>query len=105
VVGTEPGDVVAFHTHLMNRVSGGAPRLTWTIDYLPWPGLAQKEQLAVVRDLAEVEFDHEQYDRGRWPVWTDWAAGAAGILSREIAVERLRLLGVLPEPAGSQTTA
>jgi hypothetical protein len=53
--------------------------------------------MAAVRDMAldGVEFDHEDYDRDRWPVWRDWVAGAGQIPSRLIAVERLRLLGVL----------
>jgi hypothetical protein len=97
VVETEPGDVVAFHAHLMNRAQGGTPRLSWTIDYLPWPGLGRRDQMKIVRGLIldDVEFDHEGYDRGRWPVWREWAAGAAQIPSRAIALERLELLGVL----------
>jgi Phytanoyl-CoA dioxygenase (PhyH) len=97
VVETEPGDVVAFHAHLMNCAQGGAPRLSWTIDYLPWPGLAHRDQMQVVRDLVldSGEFDHEVYDRDRWPVWRDWAAGAAAVPSRAVALERLELLGVL----------
>jgi hypothetical protein len=97
VIDTEPGDVVAFHAHLMNCARGGAPRLTWTIDYLPWPGLGSAERMAAVRDMAldGVEFDHEDYDRDRWPVWRDWVAGAGQIPSRMNALERLRLLGVL----------
>jgi hypothetical protein len=97
VVETEPGDMVAFHAHLMNRAQGGAPRLTWTIDYLPWPGLGQPDRMGIVRDLLldAVEFDHEHYDQERWPAWRDWAAGASSIPSRAIALERLRLLDVL----------
>src|SRR6266550_3110149 len=103
VVETEPGDVVAFHAHLMNRAQGGTPRLSWTIDYLPWPGLGRRDQMKIVRDLIldDVEFDHEDYDRGRWPVWRDWAAGAAQIPSRAIALERLELLGVLGGEEGA----
>lgn len=98
VVETEPGDVVAFHAHLMNCAQGGTPRLSWTIDYLPWPGIADPDRMAAVRAMAadDVEFDHEDYDRERFPVWTEWAAGAESVPSRAIAVERLRLLGVLP---------
>jgi hypothetical protein len=97
VVETEPGDVVAFHAHLMNCAQGGTPRLSWTIDYLPWPGLGQPDQMRIVRDLIldAAEFGHEDYDRDRWPVWRQWAAGAARIPSRAIALERLELLGVL----------
>jgi hypothetical protein len=97
VVETEPGDVVAFHGHLRNCAQGGTPRLSWTIDYLAWPGLGHKRQLGLVRDLVldDVEFDHEDYDRERWPVWREWAAGARQSPSRGIAVERLELLGVL----------
>ena len=53
--------------------------------------------MRIVRDLIldDAEFDHENYDRGRWPVWREWAAGAAQIPSRAIALERLKLLGVL----------
>ena len=97
VAETEPGDVVALHAHLMNRAQGGTPRLSWTIDYLPWPGLGHRDQMRIVRDLVldGVEFDHEDYDRVRWPAWREWAAGAARIPSRAIARERLELLGVL----------
>ena len=95
VIPTEPGDVVAFHVHLMNCAQGGLPRLSWTIDYLPWPGIADEERMRNVRDFVDVEFDHEDYDRERWPVWREWAAGARPTLSRAIAVERLELLGVL----------
>ena len=53
--------------------------------------------MAVVGDLIldAGEFDHEDYDRDCWPVWRDWAVGAAQIPSRAIARERLELLGVL----------
>jgi Phytanoyl-CoA dioxygenase (PhyH) len=97
VVETEPGDVVAFHTHLMNCTQGGTPRLSWTIDYLLWPGLGRQDQMDIVRDLIRdgADFDHENYDRDRWPIWRDWAAGGAKTPSRAIALERLELLGVL----------
>jgi Phytanoyl-CoA dioxygenase (PhyH) len=97
VVETEPGDAVAFHAHLFNCARGGAPRLTWTIDYLPWPGLGDPDRMRLVRDLTlgDVEFDHEEYDRDRWPVWREWAAGAASSPSRALAVQRLELLGVI----------
>ena len=99
VIETEPGDVVAFSGHLMNCAQGGPPRLNWTIDYLPWPGLADQEMLKLVRDLTldDVEYDHESYDRDRWPVWREWVAGAAKSESRSIAIERLRLLDVLTD--------
>ncbi len=99
VIETEPGDVVAFHVHLINRAQGGTPRLSWTIDYLPWPGIADRDRMDAVRDfvLDGVEFDHEGYDRERWPAWREWAAGADRIPSRAIARERLELLGVLTD--------
>ena len=94
-VSTQPGDAVAFHAHLFNCAQGGTPRLTWTIDYLLWPGLSDPEQMRLVRDMTDVEFDHEEYDRTRWPVWQEWAAGADASPSRAVAVERLKLLGVI----------
>jgi hypothetical protein len=53
------------------------------------------------RTLDDVEFDHEDYDRNRWPVRREWAAGARTSPSRALAVERLRLLGVI---TGEQRT-
>ena len=105
VVETEPGDVVAFHAHLMNCAQGGTPRLSWTIDYLPWPGLGNPDRLAAVREMADddVEFDHADYDRDRFPVWREWAAGAGQVPSRAIAVERLTLLGVLKDPENGRS--
>jgi hypothetical protein len=71
--------------------------LAWTIEYLPWPGLGDPDRMALVRRsvIEAVDYDHEGYDRNRWPTWREWAAGASGIPSREAAVQRLRLLGVL----------
>ena len=96
VVETEPGDVVAFHAHLFSSARGGTPRLTWTIDYLLWPGLGDPDRMRLVRDMTldAVEFGDQDYDRDRWPAWREWTAGAASRPSRALAVERLRLLGV-----------
>jgi hypothetical protein len=97
VVETQPGDVIVFHAHLFNCARGGAPRLTWTIDYLAWPGIGDADRMRLVRDmtLSDTDFDQEDYDRDRWPVWREWAAGADTSPSRALAVERLRLLGVI----------
>jgi Phytanoyl-CoA dioxygenase (PhyH) len=94
---TAPGDVIAFDLHLFHSSVGGERRLAWTIEFLPWPGLGDPERMRLVRDLVidTVDFDHEGYDRGRWPTWQEWAVGARGVPSRQVAVERLRLLGVL----------
>jgi len=102
VVETEPGDMVAFHGHARTRNQGGTPRLSWTIDYLPWPGIADRNRMDLVRDLTldDVDYDHEDYDRDRWPAWREWAAGADRSPSRAIGVERLELLGVLPRDGG-----
>jgi hypothetical protein len=99
VVETEPGDVVAFHVHLMTCNQGGLPRLTWTIEYRPWPGLGDPDQMRIARDfvLDDGEYDHEDYDRDRWPVWRDWAGQADPSPSRQLAIDRLKLLGVLPD--------
>ena len=59
--------------------------------------------LAAVRKMAEVEFDHEDYDRDRFPVWREWAAGAGQVPSRAIAVERLELLGVFKDPENGRS--
>lgn len=96
---TTPGDVIAFDVHLFHSSIGGNNRLAWTIEYLPWPGLASPARVAAVRDavIDTVDLDHKGYDRDRWPTWREWAAGARALPSRQTAVERLRLLGVLGE--------
>ena len=48
---TEPGDAIAFDVHLLHSSAGGRRRLAWTIQYLPWPGLADRARLRAVRDL------------------------------------------------------
>jgi hypothetical protein len=97
VLESEPGDVIAFDVHVYHSSVGGDRRLAWAIEYLPWPGLADPERLRLVRDLVidTVDFDHERYDRERWPTWREWEGGARSVPSRQVAGERLRLLGVL----------
>jgi len=94
---TAPGDVIAFDLHLFHSSAGGSNRLAWTIEYLPWPGLGDAAQLAAVRAALVdiVDYDHKGHDRDRWPTWRDWEARARHIPSRQSAVERLTLLGVL----------
>jgi hypothetical protein len=94
---TAPGDVIAFDLHLFHSSAGGSNRLAWTIEYLPWPGLGDPVRLAAVGAAVVniVDYDHKGYDRERWPTWRDWAANARDRPSRQTAVERLRLLGVL----------
>ncbi len=94
VLETEPGDVIAFDVHLYHSSAGGDQRLAWTIEYLPWPGLGDPERFLVVDT---VDFDHQGYDRQRWPTWREWEAATRSVPSRQVAVERLRLLGVLGE--------
>lgn len=48
--------------------------------------------------IAGVTIRGEEYDKDRWPAWREWAADAAGTAgrpSRRLAVERLKLLGVI----------
>jgi hypothetical protein len=98
---TEPGDVIAFDVHLLHSSAGGSKRLAWTIQYLPWPGLADRARLRAVRDLIlDADYDDEDYDRDRWPAWREWAAGARSVPSRDVAVSRLQLLGVLDQEPG-----
>jgi hypothetical protein len=96
---TTPGDVIAFDVHLFHASTGGSNRLAWTIEYLPWPGLGDRNRLEATRAAIVdiVDYDHKGYDRDRWPTWRDWASGAAQSASRQTAVQRLRLLGVLGE--------
>jgi Phytanoyl-CoA dioxygenase (PhyH) len=63
VVETEPGDAVAFHSHLFNCAGGGTPRLTWTIDYLAWPGLGDADRMRLVRDLTLDDVEYDDYDQ------------------------------------------
>ncbi len=88
--------MIAFDVHLYHSSAGGDQRLAWTIEYLPWPGLGDPERLRLVCDLVvdTVDFDHQGYDRQRWPTWREWEAATRSVPSRQVAVERLRLLGV-----------
>jgi hypothetical protein len=90
VLETEPGDVIAFDAHLYHSSAGGGKRLAWSIEYLPWD-----EPRDMVRDYVNDIVDHTGYDRQAWPVWDEWASGATMPASREVAIQRLRLLGVL----------
>lgn len=96
---TEPGDVIAFDVHLWHSSTGGNARLAWSIEYLPWPGLGDRERLDTVRRLVvdAGDFDDESYNRSQWPTWQEWAAGAAEITSRQVALQRLQLLGALSD--------
>lgn len=100
VLETRPGDVIAFDVHLYHAAANpdGGRRPAWSIEYLPWPGLGDPEKLRVVRDLIADAAEYDGYDRERWPSWREWARGAGSVPSRALAVERLHLLGVLPEP-------
>jgi hypothetical protein len=99
VLTTRPGDVIAFDLHLLHCSVGGTRRVAWSIEYLPWPGLADLERRAAVRALVADTHDVDagRYDRDRWPTWREWVRGALASSSRATAVQRLRLLGVLSE--------
>ena len=94
---TQPGDVIAFDVRVFHASVGGQQRLAWSIEYVPWPGLRDPGRLRRLRDTVNdiVDYRHLGYDQERWPIWRDWVAGAAGRRSRQVAVDRLRLLGVL----------
>lgn len=99
VLTTRPGDVVAFDLHLLHSSVGGTRRLAWSIEYFPWPGLADPGRCravgALVTDASNV--DDGRYDPERWPTWREWVRGAPASASRATAVQRLRLLGVLSD--------
>ena len=86
VLETEPGDVIAIDAHLFHSSAGGSSRLAWTIEYLPWPGLGDEPQLKAARDYIDAVFDSG---------WDEWAAASDAPESRNAAIQRLRLLGVL----------
>ena len=94
---TDPGDVIAFDRHLFHASTGGSRRLAWTIEYLPWPGVGDRARMEAVRRAVVDVADHDRlgYDAERWPTWREWAAGARAVPSRQTALERLRLLGVV----------
>lgn len=90
VLSTRPGDVIALDPHVWHSSSGGDRRLAWTVDYLPWPGLGDPDLVRTIRELVT----DSEYPVDGWPAWDEWVAGATSA-SRKLAVERLRLLGVL----------
>lgn len=52
------------------------------------------------KPAADADYDDEDCDRDRWPAWREWAAGARSVPSIDVAVSRLRLLGVLDQEPG-----
>ncbi|WP_419999518.1 phytanoyl-CoA dioxygenase family protein [Streptomyces boninensis] len=99
VLETEPGDVLAFDVHLLHSSAGGERRLAWRTEYLEWPGMGAPDRMRTVRDLITDAADYTDhgFDTAAWPVWQEWAEGADSRPSRQVAVERLRLLGVVGE--------
>lgn len=95
---TEPGDVIAFDRHLFHASRGGSNRLAWTVEYLTWPGIGDRARMEAVRRALVDAVGHD-HDAERWPTWREWAAGARHVPSRQTALERLRLLGVVDERA------
>ena len=94
VLETRPGDVIAFDSHLFHSSTGGHNRLAWTIEYLAWPGLGNAEQLRLTGDLVRDSAEFESHLSVRWPAWQEWAEDAT-TEPRRIAIQRLRLLGIL----------
>jgi len=90
---------VKFLAHLQRRTAG-----TGALRVVPGshdPAFAERVRGFWSRDPAlvvdTVDFDHQGYDRQRWPTWREWEAATRSVPSRQVAVERLRLLGVLGE--------
>ncbi len=96
--GTEPGDVIAFDLHTWHASFGGRDRLAWTAVYQRYPETAAERDRALrsARDGFEQAF--RGFDRGRYPVWRDWLAGAAAHPRRAPVIERMRHAGVLDLP-------
>ena len=70
------------------------------IEYKRWPALEDTGRLAALRDLVAdiVDYSHEDYDTDKWPAWREWAASTAATTappSRQTAIWRLELLGIL----------
>jgi hypothetical protein len=95
---TSPGDVIAFDLHTWHASFGGRDRLAWTAIYQRSPETAQERD----RTLRSARYGFEQayrgFDRGRYPVWRDWLAGAAAHPRRAPVIERMRDAGVLDLP-------
>ena len=95
---TSPGDVIAFDLHTWHASFGGRDRLAWTAVYQSCPETAAERD----RTLRSVHDSFEQafrgFDRGRYPVWRDWLAGAAAHPRRAEAIGRMRHAGVLDLP-------
>ena len=100
VLETEPGDVIAFDLFCYHSSLGGERRLAWSIEYVPWPGLGDPVRLESARRAVvdTVDFTHKGYDLERWPTWDEWASSwRTAPPSRQTAIQRLQLLGVLDE--------
>ncbi len=94
-VETSPGDVIGFDLHTWHASTGGRDRLAWTITYQRFPESEDMRErtLRAMADTFEQEF--RGFDRKRYPIWRDWAAGAETHPRREVVIEHLRATGVL----------
>jgi hypothetical protein len=95
---TVPGDVVAFDLHTWHASSGGRDRLAWTITYLRCPDTEDERGRCLRSARDSFEQAYRGFDRGRYPVWRDWLAGAAAHPRRAAVIGRMRQAGVLDLP-------
>jgi hypothetical protein len=98
VAATSPGDVIAFDLHTWHASFGGRDRLAWTAVYqrCPESDAERNRTLRSVHDSFEQVF--RGFDTGRYPIWRDWLAGAAGHPRRAAVIGRMRQAGVLDLP-------
>jgi hypothetical protein len=96
--GTAPGNVIAFDLHTWHASFGGRDRLAWTAVYQRCPESATERDRALRSFQDGFEQAFRGFDRGRYPVWRDWLADAAGHSRRQPVIERMRRAGVLDLP-------
>ncbi len=102
VIGTQPGDVVAFDLHTFHASVGGTDRLAWAIEYLAVPTGDDEREKTLRWQAESFEQDFRGFDRQRYPTWRDWRANPAGHPRRAAVIERLRSAGVLDLPGAEE---
>jgi hypothetical protein len=98
VVGSRPGDVIAFDLHTFHAAFGGCDRLAWTAAYLAAPGDEASREKTLRWMAGSFEQKFRGFDRERYPVWRDWLANPDGRRRRAAVIEGLRAAGVLDLP-------
>jgi hypothetical protein len=98
IVGSRPGDVVAFDLHTFHAAFGGRDRLAWTTAYVATPEDLESREKTLRSMTHTFEQSCRGFNRERYPVWRDGLANPDCSPQRAVVIERLHTAGILDLP-------